>query len=283
MLTLLGMANFCSYFALASSYSVGMFEIFNQGHSFVNFRSGFRDNVVFFNYLNKSEIGTSFVCLVQSMASSLLHKSSAIYLSKEATNKDKSLKTQFLLSTGTGDEKSANTEKKWNKPDFLGDQVVDFTIIKVNFPKNTLEYTSQGNITPVKGDLAVYLDYVILGQLIPAMNSPENMDDIECLLDEVKMIISIYNADSGELLGLEKRLAFIMVRGDQNEAFFSYGYDKSKSAKLYSTSKNLLPNIFSGNCFKKRQDFLVEQRSRQDKSTHFFYLPSISDRSHVIN
>ena len=89
-----------------------MFEIFNQGHSFVNFTSGFRDNVVFFNYLNKSEIGTSFVCLVQSMASSLLHKLSAIYLSKEATNKDKSLKTQFLLSTGTGDKKSANTEKK---------------------------------------------------------------------------------------------------------------------------------------------------------------------------
>ena len=112
MLTLSGMANFYSYFALASSYSVGMFEIFNQGHSFVNFTSGFRDNVVFFNYFNKSEIGTSFVCLVQSMASSLLHKLSAIYLSKEATNKDKSLKTQFLLWTGIGDEKSANTEKK---------------------------------------------------------------------------------------------------------------------------------------------------------------------------
>ena len=89
------------------------------------------------------------------MASSLLHKSSTVYLSKEATNKDKSLNPQFLLSTGTGDEKSANTEKKWNKPDFLGDQVADFTIIKVNFPQNTLEYTSQGNITLVKVDLAV--------------------------------------------------------------------------------------------------------------------------------
>ena len=197
-----------------------MFEIFNQGHSFVNFTSGWRDSVVFFNYLNKSEIGTSFVCLVQSMASSLLHKSSTIYLSKEATNKDKSLKTQFLLLTGRGDEKSANTEKKWNKPDFLGDQIADFTLIKVNFPKNTLEYTSQVNITLVKGDLAVYLDYVILRQLIPAMNSPKNMEEYECLLNEVKMIIPLYNADSGELLGLEKRLAFIMVRGDQNEAFF---------------------------------------------------------------
>ena len=57
------------------------------------------------------------------------------------------------------------------------------------------------------------------------------------------MIIPLYNADSGELLGLEKRLAFIKVRGDQNEAFFSYAYDKRKSTKLCSTSQNPLPNI----------------------------------------
>ena len=37
--------------------------------------------------------------------------------------------------------------------------------------------------------LAVYLDYVILGQLIPAMNSPENINEYECLPNEVKMII----------------------------------------------------------------------------------------------
>ena len=114
---------------------------------------------MFFNYLNKSEIGTSFVCLIQSMA-------------------------------------------------------------------------------PVKGDLAVYLDYVILGQLIPAMNSLENIDEYERLPNEVKMVIPLYNADSGEFLGIEKGLAFIMVRGDRVEAFFSYGYDKSKSKKLYSTSNN---------------------------------------------
>ena len=169
--------------------------------------------MVFFNYLNKSEIGTSFVCLVQSTISSLLHKSNTIYLSKEATNKDKNLKTQLSLSTETGDEKSADTEKIWDKPGFFGDQVADFTNNKVNFQKNTLVYANQG-------DLAVYLDYVILGQLIPAMNSPENIDEYESLPNEVKMVILLYNAYSGEFLGLEKRLAFILVRGDQMRHFF---------------------------------------------------------------
>ena len=88
---------------------------------------------------------------------------------------------------------------------------------------------------------------------------------------------TLYNADSGEFLDLEKRLAFIIVRVDQDEAFFSYGYDKSKSTKLYFTSKKQLPNIFSSTCFKKHQDFLVEQRSTQEKST--FVLLTLHHRS----
>ena len=72
--------------------------------------------MVFLNYLSKSEIGATFVCFVQSIALSLLHKSNTMYLSNEATNKDKSLKTQLLLSNGIGDDKSADTEKIWDKP-----------------------------------------------------------------------------------------------------------------------------------------------------------------------
>ena len=41
--------------------------------------------------------------------------------------------------------------------------------------------------------------------------------------------------------------------------------------------------MFSGTCFKKHQEFLIEQRSRQEQFTLFFYLPSTTDRSHVIN
>ena len=127
MVSLLGIVSyyFCSFFALASSYPLDIFEIFNQFHSFTKFTPGWRGSVVFFNYLNKSEIRTSFVCLFQSMALSLLHKSNTVYLSKKTTNKDNSLKTQLLLPTGTREEKSADTEKVWDKSGFFGDQVAD--------------------------------------------------------------------------------------------------------------------------------------------------------------
>ena len=45
------------------------------------------------------------------MASSLLHKSNTMYMSKETTNKEKSWRTQLLFSAGTGDKKIADTEK----------------------------------------------------------------------------------------------------------------------------------------------------------------------------
>ena len=48
------------------------------------------------------------------------------------------------------------------------------TINKVIFPKNTLVYCNQGTISTLKaGDYAIYIDYVILGQLILANNCPE--------------------------------------------------------------------------------------------------------------
>ena len=119
-------------------------------------------------------------------------------------------------------------------------------------------YVNQRNVTPVKGDLAIFLDYVILGQLIPARNKPKDTEECECLPNEVNIVVPLYDVESSKFLGLENRLAFIMVRGDQDETFFSYGYDKAKSNTLNSASKKVLPNIFSGICFKKHQDFLLE-------------------------
>ena len=159
------------------------------------------------------------------MTSSMLEKSNMMYLSKEATTKDRSLKTQVLLVTRN--DKTTGTEKTWKKAGFLGDQTTGFTINKANFPENKLVYANQGNITLVKDDLAIYLDYVVLGQLIPAKSSPQNLEDYECLPSEVKLVVPLYDLDSGKFFGFDKCLAFIMVRGDYNETFFSYGYDKA--------------------------------------------------------
>ena len=134
-----------------------------------------------------------------------------MYLSKEVTYKDQSLKMQMILSLDKDD--TSNSEKIWKKNGFFGDQKGDFTItvfilerctghqtyicipiqiiiiiiiiiitktttttiiIKANFPENTLVCYNQGTISALKvGDYAIYLDHVILGQLILANNCPD--------------------------------------------------------------------------------------------------------------
>ena len=49
--------------------------------------------------------------------------------------------------------------------------------ISFSFPENTLLYANQGtNSTMKAGEYAIYLDYVLLGQLIPVKNPLEDLD-----------------------------------------------------------------------------------------------------------
>lgn len=91
----------------------------------------------------------------------LLQKGNMMLLSKEATAKDKNLKTQLLF-------------KIWKRPGVFGDRKRDFSISKADSPENTLCYANQGTISTGIGDFEIHLDYVILKQLIPAKNKPEN-------------------------------------------------------------------------------------------------------------
>ena len=106
----------------------------------------------------------------------------------------------------------------------------------MNFPESTLCCANNGTSSTVKGEFAIYPDYVILGQLIPAKNNPENIDECECKENEVKLFSPFYGINIGNFLGLNTRLAFIMVGGDPDKTF-SNGYDESKSNLLYSVSK----------------------------------------------
>ena len=120
-----------------------------------------------------------FVCLfvtATTSGTSIIKKVNMIYLSKELTNKDQTLKMQMLLSSDGDNAK--NTENIWPKNVFFGYQKGEFTIFKPNFPENTLIYCNQGTIFMMKaGDHAFYMDYVVLGQLIPALNCPQDIDN----------------------------------------------------------------------------------------------------------
>ena len=112
---------------------------------------------------------------------------------------------------------------------------------------------------------------------------PEYFDTYECRADEVKLCVPLYNVETEEFSDIQNWLAHIMVRGDEYEMFLSYGYDKDKSNVLYSTYKQILPNIFQGTSFKKHNPMLLNERSVQEHSKMFFFLPSMTDRKEKIN
>ena len=69
----------------------------------------------------------------------------------------------------------------------------------------------------------------------------------------------LYNTANGLYRGLTKKLGHITLRGNQNEAFYSYGFDKENSKVLFCTVKQPLPNIFQCTSFKKHSAFLISQ------------------------
>ena len=154
-----------------------------------------------------------------------------MHLSKEATNKDQSVKMKLLLLTD--DKASLDAELIWKRSGFFGDQRGEFNLNKVKFLENTLIYANQRSISTLKGgDYAIYLDYVILGQLICAKNLLENFDNYECGANGVKLCVLLYYVETGEFRDLQNWVAYIMVRGDGDEMFLSYGYDEDKSNVL---------------------------------------------------
>ena len=171
----------------------------------------------------------------------------------------------------------------WCCNGFFGDQKGEFTITKASFPENTLIYVNNGTMSSVKGgDHAIYLDCTKLGQLVCAKNLPEDFKNYECKQDEVKpFVVSNYNVNTSDFLGVQNWLVYIMVRDDEHETFLSYGFEEEKSKILYSTFKQLLPNTFQGTSFKKCNPMLLNEGQVQDFSTLFFFfyvLPPIEKK-----
>ena len=206
-------------------------------------------------------------------------KASMLLLSKEATSKDQQLKTQTLMSLK--DDESKKTETVWPGNGFFNEQRSDLTITKPNFLENTLVYINQGSISTVKRVHAIYLEFVILGQLIPVANpDPQiNLENQQFKDHEVCLFIPIYNKATGMYGGLTKKLAHITLRGDVNERFYSNGYNKEKSALLYCVNRQPLPNIFHCTAFKQHHGFLLDKNQKKSEfSKMFLLLPSTLDR-----
>ena len=130
----------------------------------------------------------------------------------------------------------------------------------------------------------MYVQNFIIGQLIFAANQPNDISEYVCLPNEVKLLSCVYDLESGEFKGVRLQLAYIVLRGDEHEIFFSYGYEKSKSKVLYSYSKQQIPDAFISTSFKKHfNEIINEKKDDENSSSLFYFLPSISDRKESIN
>ena len=194
-------------------------------------------------------------------------------------------KTKSEMLVSLGETKDSNTEKIWEESGFFKEQRIDLTIPKANFPENTLCYVNQGSVSQVKDGEAIYLEYVILGQIMAVANPDPSIDlnDYQFKENECLLYVPLYNKETGLFRGLGKRLGYITLRGDKNETFFSYGYDSEKSKMLYCSMKQQIPNIFQCTCFKKHQQYLLNEKAT-DKlaSSLFLFLPSTLDRKESI-
>ena len=157
-----------------------------------------------------------------------------LMLTKEATDKDKSLKTQLLVSTTNNNNDKISGKRVGRNDGFFRDVRPDLKLEKRNIPENCLLYVNQAFLSSVKnGDLAMYNHNFILGQIITAANQPEDISTYECAANEVKLYTCIYNTTSGEFKGIRERLAYIVLRGDSEEVFLFYSYDAVKAKVLY--------------------------------------------------
>ena len=114
-------------------------------------------------------------------------------LTKESTNKDRSLKTQLTISSKSSEEKISG-DRMWTKDGFFKDTIPELNLEKKNIPENSLFYINQSYILIVKnGDSAMYYHNFIIGQVIVAANQPTEIDQCVCKDNEVKLFTCIYD------------------------------------------------------------------------------------------
>ena len=112
------------------------------------------------------------------------------------------------------DNESKGSEKIWKEFGFFKDQRVELTISKANFPENNLVYVNQGSLSVVKGgEKSFYLDFVILGQIMPIANSDPkfDLDNYVCKDNEVIIYYPAYNKSTRIYDSLTKKLGYITL------------------------------------------------------------------------
>ena len=154
----------------------------------------------------------------------------------------------------------------------FSDERADFNLEKRNFPENTLCYIDQGYIFTVnESELAIY-NHVFM---TVTLNQPKDTET--CKTYETKLISSLHYQTTDEFLGLSKKLAYIVLHGDDMECFFSYGFNEKKSKLLYPAPKDRILIAVISTYFEKHfHEILNERQHNKEFSSLFDFLPLIT-------
>ena len=92
---------------------------------------------------------------------------------------------------------------------------------------------NQESISPIKGEQAIYLEFVIIGQILPFANpDPKiDLDHYDFKDNEVLWFVPSYNTETGLYQGLKKKIGYMTLRGDGNESSLAM-VTKKKRAKF---------------------------------------------------
>ena len=112
----------------------------------------------------------------------------------------------------------------------------------------------------------------------------DKIDEYVCKKNEIKFITCPYDTTTGIFNGFRLQFAYVILRGDKEESFFSYGVNSKKSTVFYSLSEEIIPNTIVSPFSKKDFSGIMDERQqKEESSTLYFFLPSITDRSEKIN
>ena len=101
-------------------------------------------------------------------------KANIMCLSEEVSDAERTIRSQMIVAD-MSDKKKRSSEIIWVEDGYFGDINPDFSIHKKDFLENALIYANQAYLTVKDGDMIIYRDYAILGQIVPLRNPPENL------------------------------------------------------------------------------------------------------------
>ena len=164
---------------------------------------------------------------VDNAVSDAIKLSKQISLTKNISLPEKNIETTIVASEFDDENGQVfSTSRIWP-------EVGCFNMKKVNYPENLVIYVNQAYLTVQNSKKMFYVNFYLIGQIIEALNPPENIANYVCKDCEVKIYKPRYDVSTVQFLGLYKTISYLVVLGDEEEHFLNYGFCKQKSKSTH--------------------------------------------------